>query len=153
MRVRATFERPAGAFRAEVETGSGFRLTMDSGEVEDQSGASPRELVLAGLAGCTGMDVVAILGKKGQVPATYEVAVEADSADAPPRVFTRIVVEHRLSGAVEPEALRRAVELSATRYCPVSRMLSQAVPIEHRYRLSRPGQADLAAVVVSTGPG
>ena len=56
--------------------------------------------------------------------------------DAHPRVFTAISVEHRVGGAVEVEALRRSIELSATRYCPVSAMLSAVATIEHRYRLT-----------------
>ncbi|MGH2489531.1 MAG: hypothetical protein ACRDFR_07940, partial [Candidatus Limnocylindria bacterium] len=55
-------------------------------------------------------------------------------------------------GAVQPEAVHRAIELSATRYCPVTAMLSEAVVIEHRYRLTQPGQADQEALVVITGP-
>ena len=73
-------------------------------------------------------------------------------APAPPHVFTTIVVEHQVTGAVEPAALSRAVELSATRYCPVSRMLSHSVRIEHRYRLNRPGLPEEQALVVVTGP-
>ena len=98
------------------------------------------------------MDVASILAKKRQVPERYEIAIEADEAPSPPHVFTRIVVEHQVSGEVEPEAMRRAVELSATRYCPVSRMLSHSVRIEHRYRLLRPGLSEEHALVVVTGP-
>ena len=108
--------------------------------------------MLVGLAGCTAMDVASILAKKRQVPEQYEIAIEADEAPNPPHVFTAIVIEHQVTGAVEPAALSRAVELSATRYCPVSRMLSQAVRIEHRYRLDRPGLPQEHALVVVTGP-
>jgi putative redox protein len=152
MRVLATFVAPATSLEISAETGSGFRATIDSAEDDPRHGPSPRELVLAGLAGCTGMDVASILAKKRQVPDAYEVAVEADTAPDPPRVFTRIVVEHRVTGTLEPEAVRRAVELSATRYCPVSAMLSHSVEIEHRYRLRRPGQPEEARLVVVTGP-
>lgn len=151
MRVLATFPAPADSLRAEVRTGSGFSMTLDSADAAAPSGASPRETVLVGLVGCTGMDVASILAKKRQAPTSYQVAVEAQSAAQPPRVFTRIVIEHRVIGPVEPEALRRAVELSATRYCPVTAMLSKSVVLEHRYRLTQPGQADQEALVVITG--
>jgi putative redox protein len=153
MRVLATFPAPADSLRAEARTGSGFTVTVDSADASAPSGASPREAVLIGLVGCTGMDVASILAKKRQPPTSYQVAVEAQSADQPPRVFTRIVIEHRVAGAVEPEAVHRAIELSATRYCPVTAMLSKAVVIEHRYRLTEPGQADQEGLVVITGPG
>jgi putative redox protein len=152
MRVLATFPAPADSLRAEVQSGSGFTVTVDSADAATPSGASPRESVLIGLVGCTGMDVASILAKKRQPPASYQVAVEAECADRPPRVFTRIVIEHRVSGAVEAEAVRRAIELSATRYCPVTAMLSRSVVLEHRYRLTQPGQADQEALVVITGP-
>lgn len=152
MRVLATFLAPSGSLRADVQTGSGFSISLDSGEATAPRGASPREAVLSGLAGCTGMDVASILAKKRQVPTTYRVAVDADTADRAPRVFTRIVIEHQVSGVVDAEAVRRAIELSATRYCPVSAMLSRSVKLEHRYRLTRPGEADQEALVVITGP-
>jgi len=152
MRVMATFPAPADSLRAEVETGSGFRVTVDSGDAVAAAGPSPREAVLMGLAGCTGMDVASILAKQRQTPSSYQVAVVAESADRPPRVFTRIVIEHRVSGVVEPEALHRAIELSATRYCAVSAMLSRSVTLEHRYRLHQAEQPDREALVVITGP-
>jgi len=152
MRILATFPAPGSSLRADVETGSGFTVTVDSADAETPAGASPREAVLVGLAGCTGMDVAAILAKKRQAPSSYQVAVEAETAARPPRVFTRIVIEHQVSGVVEPEALHRAIELSATRYCAVSAMLSRSVNLEHRYRLHQAGQPDREALVVITGP-
>jgi putative redox protein len=152
MRVVATFPAPASSLRADAETGSGFTVTVDSADSTPPAGLSPREAVLAGLAGCTGMDVAAILAKKRQAPGSYQVSVEAESAARPPQVFNRIVIEHQVSGVVEPKALHRAIELSATRYCPVSAMLSRSVTLEHRYRLRQAGQPDREALVVVTGP-
>jgi putative redox protein len=144
----------AARSRAESIPESGHLIVADSGAPDGDDGAArPTEMLLAALASCTAMDVAAILRKKRQVPAGYALHVEADAADEPPRVFTRIVVEHRLSGNIDAEAVRRSVELSATRYCPVSRMLSRAVEIEHRYRLDPPGRRPEGALVVVTGPG
>lgn len=152
LRIAATFVAPATALGLDAETGSGFRVAADSAASDPRIGPSPREMVLVGLAGCTGMDVVSILGKKRQPPDAYEVTVEAQDDPDPPGIFTRVVVEHHVTGQVTVEAVRRAVELSATRYCPVSAMLSRAVPIEHRYRVSAPGQADQSGLVVTTSP-
>lgn len=152
MSAVVTFDQPATSLASRAVTGSGFAMPMDSGDVAEPAGAGPRELVLAGLGGCTGMDVASILAKKRQVPETYRVEVVAETAADPPRVFTRVVVEHQVSGAVAPEPLRRAVELSATRYCPVSAMLSRSVRIEHRYRLQQTGEPERSALVVVTGP-
>ena len=104
----------------------------------DGLGMSPRAALLAALAGCTAMDVTSILRKKRQRVERYEIAVAGDEATEYPQVFTAIRVEHRFHGDADPEAIRRSVELSATRYCPVSALLSRGVEIEHRYRLTRP---------------
>lgn len=152
MRVLATFPAPMDSLRVEVETGSGFIVALDSADAGAPTGASPREAVLVGLAGCTGMDVASILAKQRQAPGSYRIAVEAETAARSPRVFTRIVVEHQVSGEVEPEGLRRAIELSATRYCAVTAMLSRSVVIEHRYRLRQTGQPEKEALVIVTGP-
>jgi putative redox protein len=154
--VLATFVDPSAGLAVDATTGSGHALSFDTGEAgEARRGPSPTEVVLATLAACTAMDVGAILRKKRQRALTYEIAVSGERADEDPQVYTSIVVEHRVVGAVDPDALRRSVELSATRYCPVSAMLSKSVRIEHRYRLwqeQRSGDG-VSEVVTVTGPG
>lgn len=114
--------------------------------------AGPREALLVSLAGCTAMDVASILRKKRQSAATYEIGVRGETAEEHPRVFTAITVEHRVSGDVAAEALRRSIELSATRYCPVNAMLSAVARIEHRYRLEGADGEVAEALVTVTGP-
>jgi putative redox protein len=153
--VLAIFVDPASGMRVEATAGSGFTLAFDSSEGGvPATAASPREGVLASLAGCTAMDVASILRKKRQRATSYRISVVGETReDEHPHVFTRIVVEHQLEGAVQGEALRRSIELSATRYCPVIAMLSATVTIEHRYRLRRTGdEADVEALVLITGP-
>jgi putative redox protein len=153
--VLATFADPASGLRVEAQTGSGFSFTFDArdGEIRPAAG-TPREGVLASLASCTAMDVASILRKKRQTAVGYRVSVVAEAReDQHPHVFTRIVVEHQVEGLVEAEAVRRSVELSASRYCPVIAMLSASVTIEHRYRLRRPDQPnEITALVMITGP-
>ena len=151
--ILATLVDPAG-LAVDVTTGSGHQLRLDAAgdEGKRRGAAGPKEALLAALAGCTSMDVATILRKKRQQPTGYQIAVSGDSAAEHPKVFVRISVEHRVSGAVEPEALRRSIELSATRYCPVSAMLSASVKIEHRYRLQREGEQPRSELVVVTGP-
>jgi len=138
--------------RVEARTSHAQVISMDADPPEgDDFAAGPKEALLAALAGCTSMDVASLLRKKRQVADTYEIEVSGESADAHPKVFTTITVEHRVSGAVKAEALRRSIELSATRYCPVSAMLSAVATIEHRYRLTADGTSQTALVAV-TGP-
>jgi putative redox protein len=150
-RITATVDPTRSRVRAVAEGGHDVRIDGKPPEGEG-SAASPKEALLAALAGCTAIDVASILRKKRQAAATYEIHAEAESAEEHPRVFTSVTVEHRVTGDVTPEALRRSVELSATKYCPVSHMLSASVRIEHRYRLVAPDGAETEGLVAVTGP-
>lgn len=150
-RILATVDPARGRVDARSERGQRIAMDADPLTGEDPT-ASPKEAVLAALAGCTAMDVAAILRKKRQHAATYEIAVSAESAADHPRVFTTITAEHRVSGAVDPEALRRSIELSSTRYCPVNAMLSKSVTIEHWYRLTDANGVASEALVSVGGP-
>lgn len=139
--------------RVDARTPLGHLIRLDSEPSAGDDGApEPKEVLLGALAGCTSMDVASILLKKRQTIERYEIAVSGESASEHPRVFTVIRVEHRVSGEVNPEALRRSIELSATRYCPVNAMLSAATEIEHRYVLTDASGARHEAVVAVTGP-
>jgi putative redox protein len=138
--------------RVEARTEHAQLISMDADPpMGEDSAAGPKETLLAALAGCTAMDVASLLRKKRQAAESYEIEVSGETAAEHPRVFTTISVEHRVGGAVDMEALRRSIELSATRYCPVSAMLSAVATIEHRYRLTVDGTTH-AAVVAVTGP-
>ena len=140
--------------RVESRTGDSHVVLMDTDPPEgDASAARPKEVLLAALAGCTSMDVASILRKKRQSATGYRVGVSGESAEEHPRVFTTIRVEHRVEVLVEAEALRRSIELSATRYCPVNAMLSASATVEHWYRLNDPELAGAAVLVAVTGPG
>jgi len=155
MSILATFRDPEAGWSVDATTGSGFEISFDLENAgEARRGPSPTEVVLTALAACTALDVAGILRKKRQRATDYQIAVSGEKAEQDPKVYTSIVVEHRVVGAVDPEALRRSIELSATRYCPVSAMLSASVTIEHRYRLW-PGEREgdgLSALVMVTGP-
>jgi putative redox protein len=124
------------AFRA--ITGSGHEAVMDAAPDvggQDQA-ARPMELILAGLAGCTGMDVISILRKMHQDVTSYEVRVTGNRVAEHPRVYSRIAVEHVVTGRnLAREQVARAVELSSTRYCPASAMLGKTAEIEHTITL------------------
>lgn len=95
-----------------------------------QEGIGPMEMVLTGLAGCTGMDVISILQKKRQKVNSFEVQVHAERASEIPEVFTDITIKYIVRGeGIDPTAVERAMKLSQTKYCPVQKMLSLAVPI------------------------
>ncbi len=128
-----------GEMAFEGQTGSRHAVEMDAdADVGGQNrGARPMELLLAGLGGCTGMDVISILKKMRQDVTSYEVAIEAERTSVHPKVFTTIVVEHIVRGRhLSEDAVRKAVRLSATKYCPASAMLGKAATVEHRYSVT-----------------
>jgi putative redox protein len=141
----------AGAgMRFDTVLGSGHTLVMDA--TEGNEGPRPAELVGAALAGCTAMDVISILRKKRQEVTHYEVRVAAVQMDGHPHAFTRFDIVHVIEGAVDPEAVRRAIELSATKYCSVGTTLaSGGAELHHGYVL-RDGADERYAEVLVTGP-
>ena len=99
------------------------------------------ELVLIALGGCTGADVVGILEKKRQRVTGYEIEVRGERRAEHPRIYTRIEVVHRIRGRkVDPKAVASAIELSETKYCSVSAMLSAAATIDTRYEITEEDQ-------------
>jgi putative redox protein len=133
-------------------TGSGHRIVLD--DVAGDTGPRPAELVTLALAGCTSMDVISILRKKRQDIARYEVHVIGVQQEEPPCVFTRMDVTHEIEGTdVEVEAVRRAIELSATRYCAVGTTLASGVTeIHHAYQLTDEHGVKHSGEVVVIGP-
>ena len=112
---------------------SGFKVPLGTyySVCGDEDGFRPLELISIGIAGCTSMDVVSILKKKRQELDHFEVKIHAETAEEHPKVFTSLKIEYILSGNnLSKEAVERAVQLSAERYCPAQAMFNEIVPIE-----------------------
>ncbi len=93
---------------------------------------TPKQLVAAGLAGCTAMDVIALLKKHKQDVQSFDIDLEiTTSTSGHPAVFTKAVLNFLVTGNVDAAILNEAVTLSQTKYCGVSAMLSKALPIEY----------------------
>lgn len=116
------------AFEAEQE---GQRIPIDvPGPDGTSRGVRPKGLLLAGLGGCTGMDVVSILEKMRVPFEGLSVDVSADQSEDHPKVFTAIRVTYRFRGRDLPmDKLERAVQLSQEKYCGVSAMLGKTAAI------------------------
>jgi len=147
--------RHAGGMRFVVSTESGHDIVVDN--ATGNTGPRPTELVLAAIAGCTAMDVVEILAKKRQAVTGYAVRTHGVQRETAPNVFTDIVVEHTVEGDVQTEAVRRAIDLSAQKYCTVSAQFASGVArLSHRYVIRRPAgsaaPAEESGEVVVTGP-
>jgi putative redox protein len=135
MTAQATLET---GMRFNAESGSGHHVTLDAAEHGggQDAGFRPMELLLVGLAGCTGMDVISILRKKRQEVTGYEVHVTGVRAEDHPMVFVEITVEHVVTGhRIQPGAVARAIELSEERYCGAGAMLGKVARLTHTYRI------------------
>ncbi|MBH9376325.1 OsmC family protein [Pseudomonas aeruginosa] len=121
------------------ESGSGHVVVMDGPPDHGgrNLGVRPMEMVLIGLGGCTNFDVVSILKKARQPVESCEAFLEAERADEEPKVFTKIHVHFVVKGRGLKEAQgKRAVELSAEKYCSASIMLGRGgVEITHDYEI------------------
>lgn len=134
-------------------TGSGHEIVLD--DAAGDAGARPAELIPLALAGCTAMDVVSILRKKRQDVTSYDVRVAGVQDDEHPNAFTSFDVVHSVAGpGLDVEAVRRAIELSATRYCSVGATLASGRPtIEHRFvALDTTTGREATGTVVRLGP-
>jgi putative redox protein len=138
--------------RLVATTGSGHSVVLD--DAAGDTGPRPAELLVVAQAGCTAMDVVSILRKKRQPFDRYEVRVVGEQRDEPaPHVFERIRIIHVVEGDVEVEAVRRAIELSATRYCTVTGNLASGVAeVHHAYIVRDAAGEEHYGEVIVTGP-
>lgn len=122
-----------------AESGSGHALVLDaSPEVGGRAtGASPMELLLLALAGCTGIDVVFILADRMKKPlSALSVEVAGKRAENPPKVYTELDVTYRLRGpGLDEKDALRAISLSAEKYCSVSAMLERTATIRSHYEI------------------
>jgi putative redox protein len=106
---------------------SGHEVLMDAGA--EKTAASPVELVLIALCGCTAADVVSILRKKREPFTSVEVHADSERASEPPKVFTKIRLVYRVAGKVNRKSVEDAVRLSMEKYCSVEAMLKPKVEI------------------------
>lgn len=127
-----------------TESGSGHAVVVDGAPEYGGRNLGPRpmELLLMGLGGCTAFDVVTILKKARQDVTSCVAELDAERADAVPAVFTKIHVRFLVKGrGLKEVQVKKAVDLSADKYCSASIMLGQAgVEITHDYIIEEDGQ-------------
>ena len=122
----------------QVEDDFAHHVTFD---VDEQSGGQnagfrPTTMLLAALAGCMGTSVLSILRKKQQNVTAYEIRVHGVRSEEPPMLLTEITLEHIVTGhAIQPEAIRRSIELAETKHSGVYAMLSKAAHITNTFHL------------------
>jgi putative redox protein len=121
-----------------AETGSGHLVAMDGAPEAGGRNLAPRpmELLLAGAGGCTSFDVIMILRKGRQEIVDCTVKISANRASEDPKVFTSIDMHFTVTGRnLKPEAVERAIKLSAKKYCSASIMLGKTALISHTWEI------------------
>ena len=99
-------------------------------------GPRPMEMLLLGAGGCTSFDVVSILKKSRQAISDYYVELDAERAETDPKVFTKIHMHFVVTGKdIKPEAVEKAIKLSAEKYCSASIMLGATAAITHDFEV------------------
>ncbi|MFN2236613.1 MAG: OsmC family protein [Anaerolineales bacterium] len=124
-------------FTGKNQTGGSIQI----GTIGQQIGVSPMELLLLGVAGCTGVDIIHILRKKRILLDQFEVRVRGKRADDHPKIYTEIEIEYLLwAKDLSPKAVEQAIELSEEKYCSASAMMSKSAEIRSSYRILTPGE-------------
>lgn len=116
----------------------GFKLVMDAAPENggNNEGPRPKPLMLAALAGCTGIDVVSILKKMRVEFESFNIEVEADVTEEHPRHYSSMHIIYCFKGEnLEMEKLEKAVSLSMERYCGVSAVYRKAMPVTHEIQI------------------
>jgi len=118
------------AFDSQID---GHTVRIDTnGLMGDNTGPGPKKLLLASLAGCTGMDVVSLLEKMRVNFTNFEMDIEADLTEEHPKVYSEIRLIYRIFGSqLNKEKIKKAVDLSQEKYCGVSAMLKKNSPIKY----------------------
>jgi putative redox protein len=140
--IQAKYET---AMQFDVTSSSGHHVTLDNVTQtgSEHVGFSPMEMLLVALVGCTGINVITILQKKQQQVTAYEIRVHGILTEEFPKIFLEITVEHFLTGHnIKPEAVARSIELSESRYCGVSIMLSKTAKIFHTFEILEAGTVE-----------
>jgi putative redox protein len=125
------------AFVGSNESGGSVQM----GTLEGKPGVSSMEMLLLGLAGCTGVDIVHILRKMRQPLEDLQVKIRAKQADEHPKVYTQLEVTYVLWGDdLGKKAVEQAIQLSEEKYCSASVMLGKTAQITSSYHILSPGE-------------
>lgn len=123
-------------FVGQADSGHAIVMDGDADVGGNNTGLRPMELLLIGMGGCSGMDIVSILKKKREIVTDVEINVNGKKAEDYPQKFTDIDVEFVVKGRnLSDEAVKRAVQLSMDRYCSVKATLEGTAKITYRYKI------------------
>ena len=119
------------------QSGSGHSVVMEAkGGADDSTAPSPMELLLIGMGGCTGFDMVHILKRMRQPVEDVTVEIDAERADTDPKVFTKIHILFNVKGdGLKLGRVEEAAKLTAEKYCSASIMLGKTAEVTHEVKI------------------
>lgn len=123
-------------FLGETESGHGVIMDGAPSVGGRNLGPRPMEMLLLGAGGCSSIDVIMILKKSRQAVSDCYVDISAERADSDPKVFTKIHMHFVVTGKdIKPEAVEKAIKLSAEKYCSASIMLGATAEMTHDFEI------------------
>lgn len=137
MKVEVNWLKNGSHMEAASEEGGKIRIDGDQTIGGLEGGMSPMQLLLAGVAGCSAIDVISILKKQKQKLQSLQVEVDGDKQPTGKGYseFKTIHMHYKLSGDLDPRKVERALDLSITKYCSVSKALEKGSKISYDYEI------------------
>ena len=133
MEIELNLLNNAYHFEAKNEQGNAISIDASPAIGGENRGPRPMELLIMGLGGCSGIDVLSILRKQKIEPEAFRIKLHAErEKDAVPSLFTDILVEFIFKGEIDPGKAERAVKLSMDKYCSVAKTLEKSASITYK---------------------
>ncbi|RZL39315.1 MAG: OsmC family peroxiredoxin, partial [Pedobacter sp.] len=127
--------RKSGKFNFEAQNESGFTVELDANPTigGEGKGFRPMEMLLVGLGGCSGIDMVNILTKQKEDLKDIKISIKASRVNAEPAIFEEINIQFNLTGNLSVQKVERALQMTFDKYCSVSNILSRSATINFGY--------------------
>jgi putative redox protein len=136
MKVELKRLKPPFNFEALNEQGQTIKIDGAPDIGGHNNGFRPMELLVAGVGGCSAIDVVLILEKQKQKIEDIEIVLLAERRDEIPKIFTKIEVQFLFKGELEEHKVKRAIDLTMDKYCSVTKILEESCEITHSFKIN-----------------
>jgi putative redox protein len=137
--MKVELKRVDNAFHFEAVGAAGVPVNIDANpEVGgNNAGARPMEMILMGLGGCSAIDITLILKKQKQVITDFRIHIDGDrELNVTPSIFTNIRIHYALSGNLDEQKVKRAIDLSMDKYCSVTAILNKTAQISYTFSIN-----------------
>lgn len=131
--------RKSGKFNFEAQNESGFTVELDANPAigGEGKGFRPMEMLLVGLGGCSGIDMVNILTKQKEDLVDIKINIKASRVNAEPAIFEEINIQFNLTGNLSVAKVERALKMTFDKYCSVSNILGRSAAINFSYSINQ----------------